>query len=148
MVKIEYVQIGDEVTSSGLCSGCDSAVVVCKGRGNSVYVHTNGDGKPVGDSCPCGKHNWILHTDEFSFNVIKKGWSKSTKNMSLISKAQLLFKGEPEKSFIKAGVLDSNEMPTEDGVKLVVATLLKDAEFAGKFKKTVVDPILADEDKK
>lgn len=61
-------------------------------------------------------------------------------NMNLIEKAKLAFKGEPEKSFIKVGVMESDESLTEEGQELFLTYLLK--KHGDDFKTTVVDPIL------
>lgn len=61
---------------------------------------------------------------------------------SLREKMALVFKGEPEKSFIKAGVMNTDETLTSDGQAVFMAWLLK--ENGTKFKSEVVDPILAD----
>ncbi len=65
--------------------------------------------------------------------------------MNLIEKAKLAFKGEPEKSFIKAGVMDSNENLTNEGQSLFLTYLLK--KNGEDFKTTVIDPILAEDAK-
>ncbi len=67
-------------------------------------------------------------------------------NMNLSEKFALVFKGEPEKSFIKAGVMNADESLTTDGQKLFMAYLLK--KNGDDFKTTVVDPILAEEEAK
>ena len=72
--------------------------------------------------------------------------NQETKSMNLTEKFALAFKGEPEKSFIKAGVMKSDETLTEDGKQLFMTYLLR--QHGDDFKKTVVDPILAEEEKK
>lgn len=66
--------------------------------------------------------------------------------MNLAEKFALVFKGEPEKSFIKAGIMNSDESLTSDGQSLFLSYLLKKNE--DDFKTIVVDPILAESDKK
>lgn len=71
---------------------------------------------------------------------------KTTNNMaSLIDQAKLAFKSEPEKSFIKIGVMDSNENLTPDGKELLLQYLLEMNK--DDFKTTIVDPILAADEK-
>ncbi len=53
---------------------------------------------------------------------------------------------EPQKSFIKAGVTDQNGDFTNDGKLLFNAFLIE--KFGAEFKETVVDPILAEQEKK
>lgn len=67
-----------------------------------------------------------------------------TFSMNLKEKFALVFKGEPEKSFIKAGVMNSDESLTTDGKELFLSYLLK--KNGDDFKATVVDPILAEKD--
>ncbi len=110
---------------------------------DSYYMFYSGKGE--GSKCVCGYGNrWVIHNDDIE---TIKGEIKTIKNMSLIDKASLFFKGEPEKSFIKAGVLDSSEMPTADGIKLFVAWSLKQKDVGNLFKTDVIDPILADDKK-
>ena len=63
----------------------------------------------------------------------------------LISSFKLMTKSEPEKTFIQAGVTDSNGNLSEEGKELFLAYLL--AENGMKFKTDVVDAIL-EENKK
>ncbi len=71
----------------------------------------------------------------------KDGTLISTKNMtSLIEKAKLAYKKEPEKSFIKAGIKNMSGDLTPDGEKVFMQFLFKQNET--EFKKEVVDPIL------
>lgn len=61
-------------------------------------------------------------------------------NMSLLEKAALAFKKEPEKSFRKAGVTNGDDILTDEGTKVFLGFLLK--KHGEEFKKEVVDPIL------
>lgn len=70
--------------------------------------------------------------------------SVNNKNMNLIEKAKLVFKSESEKSFIKAGVMDSNENLTTDGKELFLTYLFE--KNKDDFKTTIIDPILAEEE--
>ena len=72
--------------------------------------------------------------------------NKSIENMSIIEKAKLAFKAEPEKSLIKAGILDSGENLTKEGNELFTKFLFEKNKL--EFKKEVVDPILAEESSK
>lgn len=65
------------------------------------------------------------------------------KIMSLIEKVKLALKGEPEKSFNKAGITDSNDMLTSEGKDVLLNWLLM--KHGTEFKTDVVDPILAEE---
>lgn len=63
-------------------------------------------------------------------------------NMNLLERAKLAVKGEPEKSFIKAGVMDINESLTNEGRELWTLWLVR--KFGADFKKEVVDGLLAE----
>lgn len=139
-------KIGDKlkvvnVNSSCSCLarvGCDYFIIesVYEGSGgNNGYRYVCYDKKGDRlDSCSgCLDER---HFDYYSSSIYK--------NMNIIEKAVIAFKSEPEKSFIKAGIIDSSGMPTTDGIKLVVGFLLKDKDFAPKFKTDMVDAILAE----
>ncbi len=68
---------------------------------------------------------------------------KSSNMKSLSEKMALVFKGEPQKSFIKAGIMNADESLTDEGQQVFLAFLIK--ENGEKFKKDVVDPILAED---
>lgn len=123
-------KIGDKVlrfqggTNGGFNEG-DTGVVV---KGDYINVLMDKNGKTEDGN------------DEDNLKLI----SSKAVNMNLIEKAKLAFKGEPEKSFIKAGVMDSNENLTPEGQQLFLTYLLK--TNGADFKKTVIDPILAEEE--
>lgn len=68
---------------------------------------------------------------------------KSTTMSTLKDRVAVMFKGEPEKSFIKAGVMNTDETLTTDGETIFKQFLFK--KFAADFKKEVVDPLLAED---
>lgn len=70
---------------------------------------------------------------------------KSKSMSSLKQKFAIAFKGEPEKSFIKAEIMNVDESLTDDGESLLLAFLLK--KFGAEFKTEVVDVILAEDEK-
>lgn len=66
------------------------------------------------------------------------------KNMTLKQKFTNMFITEPKKSLIKAGLMDTEGIATDDGVKVYVGYLMmKDATF----KSEVVDALVAEESK-
>lgn len=71
----------------------------------------------------------------------------SNKNiiMNLVEKFQIALKSEPEKSFLKADIIDSSGVLTSDGQKVFFSWLLK--KYGEDFKKEIVDDLLK-EDKK
>ncbi len=89
-----------------------------------------------------GRECWV----DAAFVGDIKNKSEKTVMSSLIEKAKLAFKGEPEKSFIKAGVMEADETLTEEGTELFLTFLLK--KHGTEFKAEVIDPILAEEAKK
>lgn len=70
--------------------------------------------------------------------------NKDTIMSTLKQKVALVFKNEPERSFIKAGVLNIDETFTEEGRDTFLAFLLK--KNGDAFKTEVIDPILAEEE--
>lgn len=61
-------------------------------------------------------------------------------NMNLTEKFALAFKAEPEKTFIKAGVMKADGTLTTDGSAIFMGFLLK--KYGADFKKEVVDEIV------
>lgn len=88
-----------------------------------------------GETCSVHRTKWVS-TGDYKYELIKKPMS------SLRDTIKLAFKKEPEKSFIKIGILDSNEELTQDGRDLVLKFLLEQNKEL--FKKEIVDPILAE----
>jgi hypothetical protein len=71
---------------------------------------------------------------------------KNTNNMSLINKFKLLTKQEPEKSCIKAGIMNMDETLTTEGRELFEAFMW--SKYGDEFKTKVVDEILKDQEEK
>lgn len=87
------------------------------------------------------------HRFEFFPFAKKSNNSKSKSFMaSIAEKFALITKGEPEKSFIKACITGMDGLLTSEGEAVFLAWLLKKNGEA--FKTEVVDPILADVEKK
>ncbi len=87
----------------------------------------------------CSAHSLV----ESDFILINS--NNQNNNMNITEKFALMFKAEPQKSFIKAGITDSNDVLTADGTTVFLSWLLK--KNADAFKTEVVDPMLADEAK-
>ena len=83
--------------------------------------------------------------DSYAQHFILNSTNKNNSMQTLQEKFKIAFKGEPEKSFIKAGVMNTDESLTSDGQALFLAWLLKTNGDA--FKKDVIDPILAEDEK-
>lgn len=62
--------------------------------------------------------------------------------MNIVEKIKLALKSEPEKSFIKAGIMDENENLTNDGRKVLETILVEKNKVELKEK---VDMILVEE---
>lgn len=113
---------------------CNSAQ---QGKTYTVQKQTDGRlgiGTDPDDLCHCADE-WEL-VEEVIF--------KST-IMNLVEKFKLALKSEPEKTFIKAGVTTADGALTPDGKALFGAYLLN--KHGADFKKDVVDPIVAAEEK-
>lgn len=139
------MKIGDKVryrskfrTSGPIGFGNGITTIKCM-RGKSFYLFDIGIYS--GERCPCGKHTWTV--SEGQLELVTSD-NKSIM-ASLKEKMALVFKGEPEKSFIKAGVMNNSEELTEDGWEIFGTWLLK--KNGADFKTEVVDPILADQEK-
>ena len=98
--------------------------------GEDIHIYKDDDGKSTW---------WV---DRHHYVVIEP--NSTAKNMNLKEKMALVFKGEPEKSFIKAGVMNVDETLTTDGNSIFMTWLLK--KNGAAFKKEVVDPILEDQE--
>lgn len=85
--------------------------------------------------CDGGKWNWVKEWLELVDN--------KNKNMSLKEKFASVFLKEPEKSFRKAGVTDSDGVLTSEGQNVFLSFLLK--KNGDAFKSEIIDPILAEE---
>lgn len=67
--------------------------------------------------------------------------------MSVWEKFKLNFLGEPEKTYRKLGITNGDNMPTEDGVKMVIAHLLTDGGISNSFFTKVAKPMLEEQEK-
>lgn len=86
-----------------------------------------------GDEC-----NWVYEND---LVIIKKARNIMSK---ITDKFTLTFKKEPEKTFLKAGIIDNTDLLTTDGQSIFLSWLLK--KHGEEFKKDVVDDLLKDEE--
>lgn len=118
---------GDKVTRKSVCCSADAGIVYTVISHEGV-LRIGSDIKNNG--CSCTKEWTLVDT------------ANNYTNMNLKEKFALAFKGEPEKSFIKAGVMNIDETLTSDGQAIFLAYLLK--KNGDDFKATVIDPILAE----
>lgn len=119
-------QEGDVIQMTTDCKGCR--------KGSNYILLKDNNGKlraGPGDSCSCRGY-WIL---------IKKANSQPA--MSKITEVfKSLTRKEPQKSFVQAGITDSNDMLTADGQAIFLAYLLQQEGDA--FKTAVVDPLITE----
>lgn len=117
--------------TGGVCNSAQEGEIYTVREGSDDRL---GIGTDLHDLCHC-QGDWEL-VEEVIF--------KST-IMNLVEKFKLALKSEPEKTFIKAGVTTADGALTPDGKSLFEAYLLN--KHGADFKKDVVDPIVAAEEK-
>jgi len=122
------MKTGDKVRKKG--NNCCSTVA-----GEIYTIWEKNDSKlvigDVKDPCSC-VNEWELVVNQ-------------NNNMNLKEKFVTLFISEPEKSFRKIGITNGDGILTEDGQKVFLGWLLK--QNGDAFKKEVVDPMIAEEEK-
>lgn len=103
-------------------------------HGSSIYVKKGG-----GSGSICSHGNaWELKIGQHCELITNKS------NMSnLKEKFVQIFLSEPEKSFRKAGITNSDGILTEEGQEVFLTWVLK--KYGPEFKTDVVDPLLAEE---
>lgn len=106
-----------------------------KGRGY-IYRQDNPDGISGTDY---KDFTWQVELDNVDIISSKTIYN----NMNILEKFALMTKAEPEKSFIKAGIMEVSGALTEDGANIFTMYLLN--KFGADFKKEVVDGLIADE---
>jgi len=118
-----------------------------------IYIHNNTKSGSTGNIHPSKTgylYSWCVTKSSIQSgaskifikdNALK---AKPTKNMSIIEKAKLIMKKEPNKTFIKAGIMDMNDNLTSEGKELFINYLL--TKNQDDFKATVVDPIIAEQE--
>lgn len=79
---------------------------------------------------------WFFNEDEVEL-------ISNFKQMGIKEKFLMSFKKEPEKSFSKAGITDSDDLLTDTGKEIFLAWLLKNN--GEKFKTEVVDELLKED---
>lgn len=91
----------------------------------------------------CDQKAWTIRFKDGSTESYYEYNLQLTKNtMNIKEKFTLAFKGEPEKSFRKAGITNGDDFLTEDGQQVFLGFLLK--KFGADFKTEIVDGILKD----
>lgn len=88
-------------------------------------------------------------SNKFSINFLLSDFeliNDNKTNMSLLETFKLAFKAEPQKSFTKAGITNSDDTLTSEGKDIFLAWSLK--TNGAQFKTEVVDVLLADQENK
>ena len=78
----------------------------------------------------------VRDEDDNNFNI---------NNMMLTEKFLASLKREPEKSFRKTGITDGDDIPTDEGMKLICTILLQENEAVRKAITKIAKDILDDE---
>ena len=128
-----YLDRKDDSHGCTSINGNDSYIVITQVSEKKDYIHYsvfNLDGVYTG-TCSGHMHYW---------QKIKK-----TNNMSLLSLVKNATRKEPEKSFVKAGVMTDSLELTSEGKDLFLYFMLE--KHKDEFKKEVVDAVLAEQEK-
>lgn len=137
-------KVGDRVKAigsvDGIVMGGKTGTVVRIGRGTRCDISVEFDDKfYAGHECGgTAKEGHGRNGSSAEFNLI----NTTSENMNLVEKFKLASKTEPEKTFIKAGIMSMDGTLTTEGRDLWTAFLVK--KFGDDFKTEVVDPILAE----
>ncbi len=84
-------------------------------------------------------YSWAVSMSELT--LVKSGKSN---NMSVLEKFALAFKSEPEKSLRKLGLLNGDDLATQEGMQVYVSYLMKKDKT---FQEEVVAPLIAEDRK-
>lgn len=139
-------RIGDKflITPLGKTVGCSA-----QHGGVAEYVivkDVDSDGEII-QYTTYDKEGRSLDTCEHCLQIKKGSFIPySNSNMNFADKFAAFFLSEPEKTFRKAGLTDSDGNLTTLGTKVFLGYMLQ--KNGADFKATVVDPIIADEEAK
>ena len=143
-------KIGTGTTSTGSLNAVSSMGIIgelaayrygSNGAGAMMEYHSSSGGFYPGGGSGGGWSPYFV--PNVHLGEVKLTTTKPKPMATLKEKASMLFKGEPEKSFIRAGIMDSRENLTSEGTEVFLNWLLKTNGEA--FKKEVVDPIIAED---
>jgi hypothetical protein len=119
----------------------------CNSCGKEFKVHTSIWGCLA---CPhCNSYNWYSINNQSKFN----NWytinnQNNFNKMGLTEKFLSSLKKEPEKSFRKAGITNGDDIPTDEGVKLICTMILQKNEEVRKELIKIAKDISDDEKEK
>lgn len=128
-------QIGDTVRNRGTgSSGCDVL-----GDGATAPITGVKDGQ-----VEIASHCWV---DPAKIELVQKTSNPNTpmSMTTILEKAALAFKKEPERSLRKAGLTNGDDMLTAEGQTVFLSWLLHN-KYAADFKKEVVDDMLKEQE--
>lgn len=126
---------GDVVKLKNSCTRCEQGEICTlhfgtKSGGGIETLFAWGAG--IEANCSC-EYNWELITK-----------SKNTTMGNIIDKVRQMRLKEPEKSFVKAGIANTDGTLTAEGKQLFDEFLVE--KYKADFNKEVVQPLLAAED--
>jgi hypothetical protein len=129
-------KIGDKVKqiSSGWATAPDD-----NGK-ESIVIDVMGNNIQIDDTDFCYK----VSNCSRGYQAFELITNKNKNNMNLKEKFITAFLSEPEKSFKKADITNSNGLLTEDGQNIFLSYLLK--KEGGAFKTEVVDILLEEKE--
>lgn len=138
------LKVGDKV--SGCANGAYFTGTIYSLHGVNRGTIKRGDRETgLGDPIPDYGNGWAFSgLEDYNLKLISD--IKSSKKMTLFEKIALARKGEPEKTFIKAGITKMDGTFTTEGQSAFLNYLLE--KNGAAFKTDVVDAILAEDEAK
>ena len=147
-------RVGDRIKYDGTDATLEG--VVGEVKSDKYYIHQNqqpGSKGEVDPSVNWYKYSWMVLIGSNLYGakveIISSGEVTKTNNtiiMSILKKFKELTRSEPEKSFVKVGVMNDNLDLTDEGTKLFIAFLFE--QNKDKFKSEVVDKLLEESKEK
>jgi hypothetical protein len=123
-------------------------VIMQASKGTYLYVPNGAEGVVIGVHADCGGYCTVKFPTDGSCNVYNVDLKKvsNKKSMSIKEKFIISLLPEPEKSFRKAGITNSDGLITADGQTLLMTWLLN--KNKKEFNEEVVQPLLKEEEVK
>jgi hypothetical protein len=148
------IEVGDWVKTNG--DGCSEKSFFVEGeigeiQKNCFFIWQNderwdGSHGRLNPSMKGYKYSWEIDfdNDTAEITILKKFNNLKNKLMSLKEEFILTLTSEPKKSFRKAGVIDGDNLATDEGMRIFITWLLL-KHYADDFKTEVVDDMLKKE---
>lgn len=136
-VSTVIFEAGDIIEMKCSCSGAIEGQRYILGirNGNELYTILRNDPTPD-NGCSC-EYNWIL--------IEKNNKLKKQTMSNIIDKIKLNKMAEPDKSLVKAGIIEMDGSVTNNGRYVLDDFLIK--KFGADIKKDYADDIIADQEK-